>query len=118
MFEEETQEATRGAQAAVAEPPERGLLTRIIEEGRLARDDSQQPRARELVSELVEQALTTESIPSDVDLVALINQRIARIDELLGAQLDEVLHAEPFQRLEAPGGGCTCWSMAPRRGRT
>ncbi|EPX65147.1 hypothetical protein D187_000572 [Cystobacter fuscus DSM 2262] len=104
MFEEETQEATQGVQAAVAEP-EQGLLARIIEEGRLARDDSQQPRARELVSELVDQALTTESIPSDVDLVALINQRIARIDELLGAQLDEVLHTESFQRLEASWRG-------------
>ncbi|MFE8600484.1 type VI secretion system contractile sheath large subunit [Archangium violaceum] len=104
MFEENTREEGREVQTAVAEP-ERGLLTRIIEEGRLARDDSQQLRARELVGELVSQALTTESVPSDVDLVALINQRIARIDEVMGAQLDEVLHAEPFQRLEASWRG-------------
>ncbi|AKJ02237.1 type VI secretion system protein ImpC [Archangium gephyra] len=103
MFEEAPQEEARGTQTAAE--PERGLLMRIIEEGRLARDDSQQPRARELVGELVSQALTTESIPNGVDVVALINQRIARIDELLGAQLDEVLHAEPFQKLEASWRG-------------
>ncbi|WP_224361404.1 type VI secretion system contractile sheath large subunit [Hyalangium versicolor] len=104
MIEEGTQEAQRQTQTAVAQP-ERGLLTRIIEEGRMAREASQQLRAQELVGEFVDQALDQDAASSEVDLVALIQQRIARIDELLGAQLDEVLHAEPFQRLESSWRG-------------
>jgi type VI secretion system protein ImpC len=77
----------------------------IIQQGRLARNEEQQARARELVSEFVDEALTRESLAEDVDPVALIQQRMERIDKQLGAQLNEVLHAEPFQRLEAAWRG-------------
>jgi type VI secretion system protein ImpC len=40
-----------------------------------------------------------------VDLAALISRRIAQIDETLSAQLNEVVHAEPFQQLESAWRG-------------
>src|SRR5688572_14768553 len=54
----------------------------IIQQGRLARSEAQQARARELVGEFVDEALTRES-PADVEPVALVNECIARIDQQL-----------------------------------
>jgi len=107
MADEATQRAS-AVEPTPVEPtpvePTPGLLARLIEQGRLARDESQQNRARELVGEFVAQALT-EQETAGVDVLALLNQRIVHIDGLLSAQLDEVLHAEPFQRLEASWRG-------------
>lgn len=103
MFEETTQQAAPEAEA-VAREPATELLETIIERSRLARDESQRARARELVAEFVDQALAAEATP-EVDVMALVGRRITRIDELLSAQLDEVMHAEPFQRLESSWRG-------------
>ncbi len=101
MSEEATQENAQAPQPTTAEP---GQLASIIEKGRLARDESQKARAQELMAEFVDQALAAP--PSNqVDVAKLINDRIKNIDQVLGDQLNEVLHAEPFQRLEASWRG-------------
>lgn len=80
------------------------LLDRIMVEGRLARDVSQRAYARDLVGEFVNQVLAEQGTVSG-DVVAMINARIADIDDLLSAQLNEILHHKDFQTLEASWRG-------------
>lgn len=80
------------------------LLEKIIYEGRMARDESQTPHARDLIGELAKQVLEGTMTISN-DTVAMINRRIAQIDELLSKQLNEVLHDPDFQKLEASWRG-------------
>ncbi len=94
------QEGAAGGAAAT----ELSLIDRIISEGRLARDDSQQAHAKNLVGELANQILSEEMTVGS-DTVAMINARIAKIDELLTAQLNEILHQPEFQALEATWRG-------------
>src|ERR1044071_10280115 len=97
-----------GEQPAAAAPAatttELPLLERIIAEVKMARDESQQSYARDLIGEFVHQILD-EGMTVSKDTVAMIEQRVAKIDELLSAQLNEILHAEEFQRLEATWRG-------------
>jgi len=83
---------------------ERGLLDQILEEGRLVRDESQKAWARDLVGEFVKQVMEGAMVVSK-DTEAMINARIAQIDRLLSAQLNEVMHAPEFQKLEASWRG-------------
>jgi type VI secretion system protein ImpC len=80
------------------------LLDRIVSEGKMARDVSQQPHARVLVEEFANQVLT-EKMAVDGDTVAGIKRRIAQIDSLLSDQLNEVMHDPAFQQLEASWRG-------------
>jgi type VI secretion system protein ImpC len=80
------------------------LLDRIIAEGRMAHDDSQQGYARDMLAEFATQVLD-EGMAIDKDTVAMINDRISQIDELISAQLNEVLHHPDLQKLEASWRG-------------
>ena len=97
------------ADAARAETTERTLLEQIIFEGKVARDEGnteQVKYAKEMVGEFVNQILGEhiQSAP-DADKVKLIQERIAQIDELLTGYLNEIMHDERFQRLEASWRG-------------
>ncbi|HYE93885.1 MAG TPA: type VI secretion system contractile sheath large subunit [Terriglobales bacterium] len=80
------------------------LLDKIIVEGKMARDESQQARAKDLIGEFVTQVLD-EGMTVSKDTVAAINTRIAQIDELLSKQLNEVMHSADFQKLESTWRG-------------
>jgi type VI secretion system protein ImpC len=80
------------------------VLDRIVREGRMARDDVQKIYARDLVGEFAQQVLDAEMTVGN-DTVAAINQRIARIDEIISRQLNEILHHPDFQALEASWRG-------------
>lgn len=80
------------------------LLDKIIVEGKMARDESQQARAKDLIGEFVTQVLD-EGMTISKDTVAAINTRIAQIDELLSKQLNEVMHHADFQKLESTWRG-------------
>jgi type VI secretion system protein ImpC len=90
--------------AAVEAVGEASLLDNIIAKGKLARDDSQKERARDLVGEFVHQILD-EGMTISHDTMAMIQAQIARIDELISAQLNEILHHPDFQKLEASWRG-------------
>jgi type VI secretion system protein ImpC len=45
------------------------------------------------------------TVPEDIDLDGLLSTLIADLDRLLTAQVNEILHAPPFQRLEASWRG-------------
>jgi type VI secretion system protein ImpC len=103
MAEEEILERQE-AEATTAAIEEVSLLDKIVQEGKMARDESQKARAKDIIAELAEQVLEGHMTVSD-DTVAMINQRIAQIDELLSTQLNEIIHASEFQNLEASWRG-------------
>jgi type VI secretion system protein ImpC len=80
------------------------LLDKIIIDGRLARDESQRAYARDLVGEFVQDVLA-EGGTVKADVAEAINDRIAEIDDLLSAQLNEILHHPDMQRIEASWRG-------------
>jgi type VI secretion system protein ImpC len=93
--------------AAVVTEEQQGetdLLSRILDEGRLARDESQTERAKDMIAEFVQQVMQGQMTVSK-DMEATINARIAAIDKLLSAQLNEIMHAEEFQKLEGSWRG-------------
>jgi len=93
------------AQTVVREEQgERDLLAQILDEGRLARTEGQVEQAKDMIAEFVSQVMKGEMVISR-DLDATINARIAEIDRLLSVQLNEIMHAEAFQRLEASWRG-------------
>ncbi|HEV8432431.1 MAG TPA: type VI secretion system contractile sheath large subunit [Thermoanaerobaculia bacterium] len=104
---DETPEATapETAPAAAAGAAAGGsLLDQIVDKGKMARDESQKARAKDLVGEFVHQILD-EGMTVSRDTLAMIQVQIARIDELLSTQLNEVLHHPDFQKLEASWRG-------------
>jgi type VI secretion system protein ImpC len=102
MAEETNEHAAADSSATAVENG--SLLDRIVEEGRMIRDESQRSYARDLIGELAVQVLDEGMVISQ-DTVAMLNYRIAQIDELISNQLNEVMHAEPFQKLEASWRG-------------
>jgi type VI secretion system protein ImpC len=91
-------------QAGLSQSTELGLLDRIVDEGRLGREPAARERGKELVRNFVNEVLQgTVTIAPDTE--AMINARIAQIDELLSAQLNEIMHHPDFQRLEATWRG-------------
>jgi type VI secretion system ImpC/EvpB family protein len=92
------------ATAAAAPAGDGSLLDQIIDKGKMARDESQKSRAKDLVGEFVHQILD-EGMTVSRDTLAMIQAQIARIDELLSKQLNEVLHHPDFQKLEASWRG-------------
>ncbi|HET7322421.1 MAG TPA: type VI secretion system contractile sheath large subunit, partial [Longimicrobiaceae bacterium] len=99
MAATKTESAGSGAQVAEAT-----LLDRIVQEGRMARDDNQKVYAKDLIGEFATQVLD-EGMSVSNDTVAALSSRIAEIDELISAQLNEIMHAPEFQRLEATWRG-------------
>jgi type VI secretion system protein ImpC len=83
---------------------EKGLLDQIVEEGRMGKDESAKERGKDLVKEFVAQVLDG-SMTVSKDAETMINQRIAQIDHLLSIQVNEILHHESFQKLEASWRG-------------
>jgi type VI secretion system protein ImpC len=80
------------------------VLDQIIVEGRLARDESQRGYARDLVSEFVNEVLA-EGGTVRGDVVEIINDKIAEIDDLISAELNEILHDPEVQAMEAAWRG-------------
>jgi len=81
------------------------LMDQIVHEGRMVRDESQVPYARDLVSEYAIQISSQGMTVGKDTVVAGIKDRIAIIDELISAQLNEIMHDPDFQKLEAAWRG-------------
>jgi type VI secretion system protein ImpC len=100
----EPQAASAQPQTTFSTPAELGLLDQIVEQGRVGRDPVAKQRGKELVKQFVSEVLEgTMTVAPDTE--AMINARIAQIDHLLSIQLNEILHAEAFQQLEASWRG-------------
>jgi type VI secretion system protein ImpC len=102
MAEKAKQQA---AQAETMEAPAEGnLLDQILTEGRMARDEFQKERAKDMIGEFVGQVMSGElTMSKNMDVA--INSRIAEIDRLITAQMNEIMHHEDFQKLEGSWRG-------------
>lgn len=80
------------------------LLDQVITETRIGRNDEQREESRRQIGALVEEAMRG-SLRVSKDLEATIAARIADIDQLLTRQLNEVMHAPDFQKLEGSWRG-------------
>ena len=98
------QESQAEGQAQEQEVQEVGLLDQILTEGRMARDDFQKDRAKDMIAEYVKQVMSGEMTMSR-NMDATINARIAEIDRLISAQMNEIMHHEEFQKLEGSWRG-------------
>jgi len=100
-------EQSRGkAKFTVAEESQKegSLLDAIVSESRIARNETEQSRAKDLIGEFVQQVLGG-SVVVKKDLETAISARIAALDELISAQLNAVMHAPEFQKLEGSWRG-------------
>ena len=75
------------------------LLGQIFEDGRLVRDQHQVAGARNMLEGFLEEA-TKAGVRVDGSAKRAIADRIAAIDKLISAQVNEVLHHSRFQQLE------------------
>jgi type VI secretion system protein ImpC len=90
--------------AAEAQKVELGLLDQIVDQGRLGRDPAAKARGKDMVRQFISEVLAG-SITMARDTEAMLNARIAQIDQLVSRQLDEVLHHPDFQKLEGTWRG-------------
>ncbi len=98
---EKKQEA---AAVETQEVEEVGLLDQILTQGKMARDDYQKEQAKDMIGEFVNQVMSGElTLSKNMDVA--INARIAEIDRLLSAQMNEIMHHEDFQKLEGSWRG-------------
>jgi len=79
------------------------LLDKILDQGRW-KDPANRAMARDIIGEFAKQVMEGE-ITVAKDTEAMINARIAAIDELLSAQLNQIMHAAEFQKMEASWRG-------------
>lgn len=97
-------EQVQAEAAGVTQEQEASLLDQIITETRIGRDEVQREQSRRQIATLVEEVMQgTLRVSKDIE--ATINARIADIDELLSRQLNEIMHAPEFQKLEASWRG-------------
>jgi type VI secretion system protein ImpC len=90
------------SQPAEAASQDVSLLDQVIGQTR-SRNDEQREESRRQISTLVEEVM--QGLKLSKDLETTINARIADIDQLLTRQLNEILHQEEFQKLEASWRG-------------
>ncbi len=98
------QKETEAAVQVAEETQEVSLLDKILTDGKLARDEFQKERSKDMIAEFVGQVMSGQlTMSKNMDLA--INSRIAEIDRLLSAQLNEIMHHEDFQKLEGSWRG-------------
>lgn len=98
------EKAKQEAAAVETQEQEVSLLDQILTEGKMARDDYQKEQAKDMIGEFVSQVMAGQLTMSK-NMDAAINARIAEIDRLLSAQLNEIMHHESFQKLEGSWRG-------------
>ena len=92
------------AEQAIAAAESTSLLDQIVDQSRVAINDSERESARDQIAGLVEEVLAG-TVKVSRDLAASIDLRIAQLDELLSAQVNAIMHHDDFQKLEASWRG-------------
>ena len=75
------------------------LLDQIVEQSKVAKSTAEHERARDIISELVNQVMEGTVVMSH-NLSATIDARVAQLDRLISEQLSAIMHAPEFQKLE------------------
>ena len=98
------EEAKQAQAAATTTVEASGVLDQIISETRIGKDDWERDQSRRQIATLVDEVMKGQLRVSK-DLEATISARIADIDRLLTAQLNAIMHAPEFQKLEGSWRG-------------
>jgi len=97
-------EAKAAQATSAAATTELTLLDQIVEQGRLGKDPAAKERGKDMVKNFVSEVLAGQ-ITVSKDTEVMINARIAQIDHLISLQLNEIMHAPEFQKLEGTWRG-------------
>lgn len=92
------------ASAALDAAEDVTLLDEIVENSRVAKSDEERERAKDIISLLAREVLEGSVVVSD-NLSRTLDARIAELDRLISGQLNEVMHAPEFQKLESSWRG-------------
>ena len=111
MNDKATQKAAEGAAQVIEE----GLLDSIITRTKSARGDDEKKRTRDLIGEFVDQAVEG-TFSTKKHIVTAIEDRIAALDEAISGQLNAVMHAAEFQKLESTWRGLNYLVMQSETG--
>lgn len=87
-----------------AQEQDADLLETIINDSNMVREESQRSWAKEIVSEFAKEVMEGQ-IKVSKNTEAMINARIAELDRLISAQLNEIMHHQAFQKLEGSWRG-------------
>ena len=97
-------EAKQAEAESTAATAETGTLDQILEVTKIAKNDWEREQSRRQIATVVEEALKgTFRVSKDVE--ATIKARVADIDRLLTDQLNAIMHAPDFQKLEGSWRG-------------
>lgn len=92
------------ATPSAATVTEYSLLDQIVEKSKVAKSSAEHERAKDIISELVNQVMQGTVVVSD-NLAATIDARVAELDQLISGQLSAIMHAPEFQKLESSWTG-------------
>ncbi len=90
------------ASAPAEQQQEQGLLDTILDN--FTREPQQREAAKDIIADFAQQVLEGAMVYAK-DTETMIKARIAQIDALISKQLNEVMHAPEFQRLEGTWRG-------------
>jgi len=93
------------------------ILDNLLDTGIKAKGDKAREHGQVLIKNLVEQLLDPAMVVSK-NLTKTINERIAAIDQVLSRQLNEIMHAEEFQKLEGSWRGLNQFVMNAETGES
>ena len=96
------QESLQAVQETIYQ--EADLLDQIVDKSKVAKSTEEHSRARDIISELVDQVLDGQVVVSD-NVAVMLDARVAEIDALISKQLSAIMHAEEFQQLEGSWTG-------------
>src|SRR3954465_719202 len=82
----------------------RSILDRIVEDGRIGQSEEERSAGKLWLKDLIQEVMTGQMVVSK-DTEEMINRHIGQLDELISRQLNEVMHAEPLQKLESSWRG-------------
>src|SRR5215470_9640995 len=101
MSTEMKKEATSGTETV---EQSQSIIDKIVEQGRIGQSPEERSTGKLWLKDLVQDVMTGQMTVSK-DTEAMINSRIADLDALISRQLNEVMHAEPLQKLEGSWRG-------------
>jgi type VI secretion system protein ImpC len=100
----EAAEAKRQARGAAVETRDPDEFATILKQSFKPRTERAATEVENAVSTLVQQALADQSVIKE-DVLDTIEEMIARIDQKLTAQVNDILHAPEFQQIESAWRG-------------
>src|SRR4051812_9052258 len=97
-------QAAKTKTSIIETPADQSLLEKIVTEGRLGQTQDEQTKSKAWITTLADEVLNGQ-IQVNKDTDRMLGERIAKLDEMISAQLNEVMHAPEFQKIEGAWRG-------------